>query len=63
MRVLFGFVLGVMVGSTGLSFSQSWGIGEDSRFARESRDWQMLWQQQQLDEQQRFQGLEVPCQR
>jgi len=63
MRVLFGFVLGVMVGSTGLSFSQSWGIGEDSRFARESRDWQMIWQQQQLDEQQRFQGLQDPCRR
>lgn len=43
------FCVGVCVGlaTAGIGMAQSWGIGEDSPFAREGRDWQMIWQQQQ----------------
>ncbi len=63
MKLLIGFVVGVVVASTASLFAQSWGIGEDSRYAREGRDWQLLWQQQQLDEARRYESLPDPCRR
>lgn len=63
MKLLMGFVLGVLVASTASLFAQSWGLGEDSRYAREGRDLQMLWQQQQLDEARRYESLPDPCRR
>lgn len=63
MKYLLGFVFGVMVATTALSFAQWHGRDEPLDLSYGSQQWQLFWQQQQLDETRRFENLSDPCRR
>lgn len=63
MKIVMGFVLGVIVATTAGTFAQ-WRTGpEPLDLSAGSRDWQSFWQQQQLDEMRKQESLSDPCHR
>lgn len=63
MNLLLGFLLGIIVATTGLSFAQTWRDGNTPLdLSVGTRDWQLFWQQQELrDLETRMETRGEPC--
>ena len=64
MKMLMGFVLGVIVATAGMGLAQTWRQGnEPLDLSVGTRDWQQFWQQDQMRDLETRQSLRSmePC--